>query len=573
MPLPDTAHMAHDFAAAMNLALIVVDSGGKIQFTNPAFCSMFGYEPQGIQGQPITLIIPERMRGAHTAGMANVAAGAKPGLGGKPVEVSALRSDGSEFPIEITLSTWNDSSGFWAGATIKDISERRERDARLMRLASQDTLTGLKNRHEFITSLAQQLASGSACSLILMDLDGFKDVNDTHGHVVGDSLLQAVAVRIAYLLGEHASFGRIGGDEFAVLFAQTADPLQTQTEAARILDAFRKPFSLGGLDLELGASLGIAIGPDHGTDADELVASADFALYRAKAAGGGAYRLFEPSMRSESQAKRDMRDELRRAMRQGELELYYQPQVELASRRVVGFEALIRWNHPTHGLLLPGRFLPSLEQSSLATEIGWWTLDEACRMAAQLNADGGNTCKVAVNLFALQFRAPNLRDRVVEAVQRHGIAPSCLELEVTEEVTLNDNETSLQTLKSIRDIGVGVAFDDFGTGYASLSSLQRYPMTTLKIDRGFIRDLQTSASDAAITRALVAMSREMRLDTIAEGIETEAQAAVLLAMGCVQGQGYLYGRPMPARDALNFYQQLQDPGRRNRAIGTQIKAL
>jgi diguanylate cyclase (GGDEF)-like protein/PAS domain S-box-containing protein len=567
MNRPETALMAQNFADAMTLALIVVDGHGAIQFANPAFCALFGYQPDEIKGQPITLIIPERMRGAHSAGMANVAAGAKPGLGGKAVEVSALKSDGSEFPIEITLSTWKIDSGFWAGAAIKDISERRERDSKLMRLASHDTLTGLPNRHEFTTLLAQKLASGVPCSLFLLDLDGFKEVNDAHGHVMGDSLLQAVAVRVPYLLGDRASVGRLGGDEFAVLYADSGDPLLAQREASTLIDAFRKPFSLGGLDLELGVSIGIAIAPLHGEDADELIASADFALYRAKAAGGRAYRFFEPSMRSESQAKRDMRDDLRRALRQRELELYYQPQVEFVSRRIIGFEALIRWNHPQHGLLLPGRFLPSLEQSALATEIGWWTLDEACQMAAALN-EGGNGCKVAVNLFAQQFRSPHLRDRVIEAVQRHGIAPSCLEIEVTEEVTLNDDGTSLQTLKSIRDIGVGVAFDDFGTGYASLSSLQRYPLTTLKIDRGFIRDIQTSASDAAIARALVAMSREMRLDTIAEGIETEAQAAVLLAMGCSQGQGYLYGRPMPAKDALAFYHQIERPaGTRRRAQG------
>ena len=559
MDLPPSTRMAHDFAAAMNLALIVVDARGDIQFANPAFCSMFGYEAHQVQGRPITIIIPERMRGAHTVGMSNVAAGAKPGLGGKAVEVFALKSDGSEFPIEITLSTWNTETGFWAGAAIKDISERRERDARLMRLASHDTLTGLQNRHEFMTSLGQMLASGRSCTLLLMDLDGFKEVNDTHGHVVGDSLLQAVAVRIPYLLGDTASVGRLGGDEFAVLYADGGDPLFAQRESAKIIDAFRKPFSLGGLDLELGASIGIAIAPLHGTDADELLASADFALYRAKAVGGRSYRFFEAAMRNESQAKRETRDELRRAVRQGELELYYQPQVELGLRRILGFEALIRWNHPQRGLLLPGQFLPALEQSTIATEIGWWTIDEACRMAARLNADGADTCKIAVNLFPSQFRASNLCDRVIEAVQRHRIAPSCLELEVTEEVTLNDHEAGLQTLKSIRDIGVGVAFDDFGTGYASLSSLQRYPLTTLKIDRGFIREIQTSASDAAITRALVAMSHEMGLETIAEGIETEAQAAVLQAMGCSMGQGYLYGKPMPAKDALAFYRPHEMP--------------
>ena len=533
----------------MNLALIVVDSQGDIRFANAAFCAMFGYEAEQVHGRPITMIIPERMRGAHTAGMANAAAGAKPGLAGKPVEVFALKSDGTEFPIEITLSMWTSQGEFWAGATIRDISERRERDARLMRLASHDTLTGLHNRHEFMTVLAEKLSSGAPCTLLMMDLDGFKDVNDAHGHLVGDSLLQAVGVRLPYLLGEKTVIGRLGGDEFAVLIPDSDDPLVAKGEAARILDAFRKPFSLGGLELELGASIGIALSPAHGREAEELLASTDFALYRAKAAGGRAYRLFETSMRNESQAKRDMRDRLRRALHKNELEMYYQPQVDLSTRKVVGFEALIRWNHPDLGLLLPGAFLPSLEQSSLASDIGWWTIEEACQMAADLNRQGG-PYRVAVNLFPQQFRSPYLCDRVGDALERHHASPECLELEITEEVALNDADASLQALKAIRDIGVGVAFDDFGTGFASLSSLQRYPLTTLKIDRGFIRDIRTRTSDAAITRALVAMSKEMGLRTVAEGIEGPEQESILRDIGCQEGQGYLYGRPMRKPDAL-----------------------
>ncbi|MGL3606194.1 putative bifunctional diguanylate cyclase/phosphodiesterase [Rhizobium sp. G187] len=567
MDSPRTAHIAKDFAAAMHLALIVTDRDGDIRFANPAFCEMFGYTIEQLLGRPITMIIPERMRGAHTAGMENVAGGAKPGLGGKSVEVFALKSDGTEFPIEITLSTWQDPYGFWAGATIRDISERRQRDTRLMRLASHDTLTGLQNRHEFMSCLAQKLTAGIPCTLVLMDLDGFKDVNDMHGHIVGDSLLQAVGVRLPYLLGEHALIGRLGGDEFAILFAGTGNVAEGRIEATKILTAFSKPFSLGGLELELSTSLGVAIAPRHGVEAEELLASADFALYRAKADGGRTFRMFDQSMRRESQVKRETRDELRLALRHGELELYYQPLVELASRRILGFEALIRWNHPERGLLQPSMFLPSLEQSSLSAEIGWWTIDEACRMAAKVNAKGANL-KIAVNLFPTQFRAHNLRDRVIAAVQRHGIAPEWLELEVTEEVTLNNDEASLQTLNAMRDAGVGVAFDDFGTGYASLSSLQRYPLTTLKIDRAFISDIQTRPSDAAITRALVAMSHEMGLSTVAEGIETEAQEAVLLEMGCTQGQGYLYGRPMCERDAMALLAKAQTPTDDLRSTGT-----
>jgi diguanylate cyclase (GGDEF)-like protein len=463
------------------------------------------------------------------------------------VEVYAIKKDGTEFPIEITLSVWEGARGFCAGAVIKDISERRERETRLMRLASQDTLTGLHNRHQFMSVVRDKLAMRERASVVLIDLDGFKEVNDTHGHGVGDTLLQAVGVRLPYMLRADACVARLGGDEFAVLLPQLADPLQLGEAAAQILAAFRRPFQLGGLVLDLGASLGLAIAPNHGDEADELVASADFALYRAKAAGGGCYRLFDPTMRSENQARRETRDELRRALRHGELRLYYQPQVRLNSGDIFGFEALIRWHHPERGVLLPGAFLPALEQSALALEIGAWTLDEACRMSAKLNKHG-RRFKVGVNLFPTQFRALNFVDKVSEAVAIHGIAPETLELEVTEDITLADDERSCKTLYELRELGVGIAFDDFGTGFASLSSLQRFPLTTLKIDRGFIRDIQTRSSDAAITRALIAMSRDLSLETIAEGIETPEQEAALIAMGCPSGQGFRYGRPMSEHD-------------------------
>ncbi|WP_075293388.1 putative bifunctional diguanylate cyclase/phosphodiesterase, partial [Pararhizobium arenae] len=374
----------------------------------------------------------------------------------------------------------------------------------------------------------------------------FKEVNDTHGHAAGDSLLQAIGVRLSYLLSSGTTIARLGGDEFAVLFP-TGDPLEAQSEAAAILNAFRKPFTLGPLVLDLGASLGIALAPNHGADAEELLASADFALYRAKAASGGCYRMFDHSMRSEAQARRATRDELRRALRHGELLMRYQPQVNLPSKEITGFEALIRWRHPERGLLSPSAFLPALEQSALALEIGWWTLEEACRTASRLNSAGGSL-KVSVNLFPTQFRALNLCDRVQNSMDEYGIKPEWLELEVTEQVALLDDEKAFRTLTALREIGVGVAFDDFGTGYASLSSLQRFPITTLKIDRGFVEELGSSASDAAITRALIGMSKDMGLNTIAEGIETEVQENVLLGMGCPSGQGYRYGRPMDEDD-------------------------
>ena len=263
-------------------------------------------------------------------------------------------------------------------------------------------------------------------------------------------------------------------------------------------------------------------------------------------------RIYDPAMRSELAARRALRDELRHGLRSGQLALHYQPQVHMESGRIFGLEALIRWQHPQRGLLLPGAFLPALERSALALEIGWGTLDEACREAAALKAKGHGDIKMGVNLFPAQLRAPNLCRKVADALERHRLDPSLLELEVTETIALHDDDQSLEAMTALRDIGVGIAFDDFGTGYASLSSLQRYPLTTLKIDRGFVRDLLEKPRDAAITRALIAMSRELGLETIAEGIETVEQERFLRSLGCPAAQGYRYGKPMPAQDIERF---------------------
>ncbi|WP_234894730.1 EAL domain-containing protein [Agrobacterium vitis] len=539
------------FAEATNLSLVSIDSKGNIEFVNPSACKLFGYTQPEMIGQPIMIIIPERMRGAHMAGLQRVAGGQAPHFGGRPVEVCALKKDGTEFPIEITLSVWSGKQGFCAGAVITDISDRRERESKLLRLASQDTLTGLSNRHRFSTLLSECFASGSSASVILLDLDGFKEVNDTHGHLVGDCLLQAIGVRLPYLLGRNAEVARIGGDEFAVLLRGASDLLETHAQAQAILEAFRKPFDVGGHVLELGTSIGIALAPAHGNDAEELIASADFALYRAKAEGGNVIRIYDATMRSETAARRALRDELLRALRCGELELFYQPQVDLLDRRIVGLEALLRWNHPQRGLLFPGAFLPALDQSALALEIGWWTLDQAAARAGTLQA-AGHDIKVSVNLFPGQLRAPNLIHKVANALQRHSLKPERFELEVTETIALANDDRSFEAMTALRDLGVGIAFDDFGTGYASLSSLQRYPLTTLKIDRGFVQHINGKSSDLAITRALVGLSREMGLKTIAEGIETEEQERALVELGCPFGQGYRYGKAVPFRTIMDL---------------------
>jgi diguanylate cyclase (GGDEF)-like protein/PAS domain S-box-containing protein len=538
-----------NFSDATQLALFTINASGRIEFVNRAALRLFGYEREEMIGQMIDIIIPDRLRGAHHAGLARVLAGGSTRLIGKTVEVVARKRDETEVPIEISLSIWNDERGVGMGAIIRDISERRERDARLLRMANQDTLTGLSNRNSFESLLRDVLAQSQGATVALIDLDGFKDVNDSLGHAVGDALLQAVAVRLPSVLPADVTVARFGGDEFAILFPSVTQAQEALAYVDAVRSAFETPFEVGGHVFQMAVSIGFALAPDHGRDAEELLASADFALYRAKQAGGSTMLMFGPEMRSDSLARRATQDELLRALQNGELVLHYQPQVFLETGRIFGMEALIRWQHPDRGLLLPGAFLEALESSSLALPVGWWVLSEACRQAAEWQEKGLPPIKVSVNLFAAQYRAGTLVQHVTDALAEYGLPPSALGLEVTETIALLNEDRAYAAMRTLRDLGVGIAFDDFGTGYASLSSLQRFPLTTLKIDRGFISDLLSNPHDAAITRAMLMLGNELGLSTIAEGIETEEQEIALRLLGCKAGQGYRYGKALPADEA------------------------
>ena len=533
------------FAEATELSILSVDTRGKIEFANSSTSTLFGYQPDEMIGKSIDIIIPDRLRAAHQAGMARILAGGATKLVGKTVELLALRRDGSEFPIEFSLSVWRTNRGIGMGAVIRDISERRERDARLLRLAHHDSLTGLCNRHGFEQRTSEHLQKGVA-AVLLLDLDGFKDVNDSLGHAVGDTLLQAIAVRLPIALAPDATLARFGGDEFAILLPGTADPRHAQACAVAVLDSLRTPFAIGDHVFQVGGSVGFALAPAHGVDAEELIASADFAMYRAKQAGGRAYRMFQPEMRFASAARRATQDELLHALKNGELVLHYQPQVSLLDQRIVGAEALIRWQHPRRGLLLPAAFLPAIETSALALPVGAWVLDEACRQLAALRAAGLPPLRIGVNLFSGQFRSGTLRSQVSEAIARHAIDPRQLELEVTETIVLQNDEHLLADVRRLRADGVRIAFDDFGTGFASLSTLKNFPFTTLKIDRSFIQDMLSDPAGAAITRAMVQLGEDVGLETVGEGIETAEQEAALRHLGCRLGQGFRYGKAQSA---------------------------
>lgn len=530
------------FANSTELACISVDAQARIEFINRAALDLFDCALDDIIGRDLSTILPERTRPASLLAASLAAAGGQ----GKTFETVARTLAGRSFPAEISLSAWHGERGPAVGAIIRDISERQARDRSLVDLANRDPLTGLSNRRHFGALLDEALATGDGATVVLIDLDEFKEVNDSLGHATGDELLQAFAARMPLFLPESAVLARFGSDEFAILLPGQRDPLRAHAVADSILKALETPLSVGGHLLHVGASLGYAIVPGHGETAEEIIANADFALYRAKQAGGRTARIFQPEMRSESVSRRATQDELVRALRDNELVLHYQPQVSLETGAICGMEALLRWQHPTRGLLYPDAFIAALEASPLASPVGWWVLDEVCRQIATWREEGFHLVKAGVNLFPVQFRENTLVQSVVQRLYRYDLPPSLLELEVTEKIALSNDDQALTAMRSLQRLGVHIAFDDFGTGYASLSSLQRFPLNTLKIDRSFVRDMLTNGHDAAITRAVISMANDLGLETVAEGVEIAEQAELLRKLGCKSAQGYMYGKPMPA---------------------------
>ena len=543
------------FARATEYSFIAIDGAGVITFANPAAEALFGYAPDDMPGRLIDVIIPEPFREAHKAGLARIAAGNPSKLAGRTIELSALRRDGTTFPMEFSMSLWQDRGVVGIGAIVRDISEWRERDAKLVKMAHHDKLTGLHNRALFDETLLARLATGEHATVMLLDLDGFKEVNDSLGHAIGDTLLQAVAVRLPSCVAAETTVARFGGDEFALLMPGIGDPLKAEACAAGILEAFQAPFHVSGHTFHVGLSIGAAIGGGPETTCDELIADADLALYQAKRDGRRCFRLFEATMRSAVIARSTLHDELTRALEASELVLHYQPQVELETGRIIGAEALLRWQHPRRGLLLPGAFIDALEAHPLAASVGRWIVDEVCRQSAAWRAAHLPPLRLALNLFGAHLQQGTLGSEVMTSLARYRMPPNLLEIEVTERIALQADDAILEPLRELHRQGVAIAFDDFGTGYASLSSLKRFPLTRLKIDRSFVRDLLADQHDAEIVRAILGMAQGFGLDVIAEGIETAEQEAVLRQMGCREGQGYLYGKAMPAHALASLVRQ------------------
>ncbi len=461
--------------------------------------------------------------------------------------------------LEMNKIPLRDGQGHIIGVlgSFEDITERKRTEQRLVYLAHYDELTGLPNRSLFyekaVLAIRDAKQQGKLIGLMFVDLDHFKYVNDTLGHVVGDILLKKVAHRLTQCLRKEDTLARLGGDDFIILL----ETVQTDQEIIHItqtiIDAMQVSFDLKGYETYVTATIGISIYPYDGEDVDTLLKNADAAMYRAKEKGRNNYQFFLPQMNVHSHKRLTLESKLRHALERNEFLVYYQPQMHLATGIIVGAEALLRWQHPDLGLILPYNFIPLAEETGLIVQIGEWVLHRACLQHRQWRDNGLPILRMSVNLSPRQFRQPNLSQHVIQIVEANNVDPTLLELELTESMLMQDADMAAKILQELKDRGFQLAIDDFGTGYSSLSYLRRFPIDKLKIDQSFVREIPTNQDDMTITRAIVALAKSLNLKVIAEGVETKPQAAFLKTLRCDEVQGYLIGRPMPAEEFIKLF--------------------
>jgi diguanylate cyclase (GGDEF)-like protein/PAS domain S-box-containing protein len=518
--------------------ICMFDRDKRLVVCNSKYATIYGVDPDRLrEGMPLRSVLELR-----------VAAGSCPSDSQRYIEVR-LEEVETRTPY-VTVNKLRNGrfievsheplpEGGWV-AIHHDITEQKLSEEKIAHMAHHDALTGLPNRiqlREHIEKSLKTVQRGGNFAVLCLDLDHFKNINDTLGHSVGDALLCAVAGRLRACLRETDLVVRTGGDEFSIVQAGVDLPLGASTLAQRIIAALNAPF-----DLAIGTSIGIAIAPDDGGDPDQLLKNADMALYRAKANGRETFCFFEPEMDAKAQARRVLELDLRKALAVGEFELHYQPVVNLEKNRIAGFEALLRWNHPTRGRVPPDEFIPLAEETGLIVPIGEWVIRQACSEARTWPSG----LHVAVNVSPVQFRGKNLVPAVINALASAQFPAGRLELEITEAVLLQNNETTLSLLHQLRGLGVRISMDDFGTGYSSLSYLRSFPFDKIKIDQSFIRDLANNPDSIAIIRAVTGLGQSFGMETTAEGVETQAQLEQMRAEGCTEVQGYLFSEPQPA---------------------------
>jgi len=551
--------------------ILIVDASRQILTANQAFSRHTGYDLQDVVGERPALVLP----GIDEHGEASALWTTVNQRGLWHGELLVRRRNGSEYPAWVMVSAVRQSPSATlrrhgdAGApgpsalamgheishyifTSIDISDRKKSEQRIQFLAQHDVLTELPNRSLCIErlrmALQQAQRSGHQVAVLFIDLDRFKDINDTLGHHFGDGLLRSVASRLQEAVRAGDTVSRLGGDEFVVVLGAVANAGEvSHIVNERLIPRIRTPHVVNGAELHVSCSVGIAIHPQDGEDIDTLMRNADTAMYQAKAAGRDSAQFYAADMTERAQFRHQLDSDLRRALEQAQFCLHWQPRINAINGSIAGAEGLLRWLHPERGMVAPGEFIALAEETGLIVPIGAWVIDEACCQIARWRLEGLHLGNVSINLSARQLRDDNLIDVVRDAMQRHAVPPGMLELELTESMVMEDAEGNLRQMHALRALGVSLSIDDFGTGYSSLAYLNRFPIDKLKIDRSFVHDMLVDRTDRAITMAVIGLGHTLGLKVVAEGVEHAGEAAILRDAGCDELQGYLFGRPMPAQ--------------------------
>jgi diguanylate cyclase (GGDEF)-like protein/PAS domain S-box-containing protein len=528
--------------------VLVTNSNGLIVHVNRAFMEITGYQCEEVLGQRPSMF----KSGHHPPSFYQAMFATLESLGEWSGEIWNRRKSGEIYPQWQTIRLVHDDQGRLSQyvAVFSDISAIKNSEHELTHLAHHDPLTNLPNRLLFTDRAGQAVASAQAhkrgCALLMIDLDHFKLINDSLGHSVGDQLLKGVAERLNTLFGPGITLARLSGDEFALLAENCPQPGHAAALAQQVVDGLKEPFQIDGHSLFINASVGISLFPSDALSAEQLLRNADSALFKAKSAGRDGYALYTEELTAHAQQRVEIAFELRRALEQQELRVYYQPVHDLKTSRLIGVEALVRWEHPQRGLVSPAEFIPIAERTGLIAEIDAWVMRHACQQMCQWQSGGVVLSFIAVNVSSRLFARRELYQQVAQVLHDTGLDPAYLELEVTESAVMEDPEVALEQMHRLRELGVRLAIDDFGTGYSSLLRLKRLPVQKLKIDQGFVAGLPGDEDDAAIARVIVALAQSMGMQVHAEGIEQVEQAAFLLEHDCDLGQGYWFGRPVPA---------------------------
>jgi diguanylate cyclase (GGDEF)-like protein/PAS domain S-box-containing protein len=547
---------------ASSEGILIVDAERRIVTANQAMSRHTGHDLQDVVGDSPSLML----MGLEPGGACQVMWQAVAARGSWQGELSVRRRNGSEYPAWLMVNSVRQSQGDLSHYifTSIDISDRKKSEQRIRFLAEHDVLTELPNRSLCIERLRlavqQAERSGQKVAVLFIDLDRFKDINDTLGHHIGDGLLRSVARRLLEAVRAGDTVSRLGGDEFVVVLGAVQDLHEVaHVVDQRLIPLIRQSHHVEGAELHVSCSVGIAIFPDDARDIDDLMRHADTAMYQAKAGGKDAAQFFNAEMTERAQARMQLEAHLRRALELQQFELHYQPRVDAASGRLLGVEALLRWQHPELGWVPPSGFIPLAEETGLIVPIGAWVIERACRQVAEWRRQGLSGIGVSINLSARQLRDDGVIETVRAAMARHGVQAGVLELELTESMVMEDAERNLQQMHALRALGVGLSIDDFGTGYSSLAYLNRFPIDKLKIDRSFVHDMLGNRTDRAITMAIIGLGHTLGLKVVAEGVELEGEAALLREASCDELQGYLIARPMPAAELVEWALRHNEP--------------